>query len=210
MHETPITPLLRYLALGDSYTIGEGIAESGRWPNVLARALTQRDIALDAPRIIATTGWTCAELSAAMDEAEPLGQWDLVSLLIGVNDQYRGHGMEVFAHGFTNLLERAIALAGHRTDRVFVLAIPDWSVTPFAQTCGHDLAVTASELDAFNAFAQRTCETRGIAFIDIAPVSRARGGEAEMLAEDGLHPSAKLVSLWAELALPRVLGLLQG
>ena len=109
----------------------------------------------------------CARFSAAMDEAEPLGQWDLVSLLIGVNDQYRGHGMEVFAQGFTNLLERAIALANHRTDRVFVLAIPDWSVTPFAQTCGHDLAVTASELDAFNAFAQRTCETRGIAFIGL-------------------------------------------
>ena len=202
--------MLRYLALGDSYTIGEGIAESGRWPNVLAHALNERDIALDAPRIIATTGWTCAELSAAMDEAEPLGQWDLVSLLIGVNDQYRGHGMEVFAQGFTNLLERAIALAGDRTDRVFVLAIPDWSVTPFAQTSGHDLAATAKELDAFNAFAQSTCEAHDVAFIDTAPISRTRGGEAEMLAEDGLHPSAKLVAMWAELALPRVLGLLRG
>ncbi len=201
---------LRYLALGDSYTIGEGIAESGRWPNVLARTLNERGVALDAPRLIATTGWTCAELSVAMDDAEPLGRWDMVSLLIGVNDQYRGHGIEVFAQGFSALLERAIALADGRTDRVFVLAIPDWSVTPFAGDGQRDLAAIASELDAFNAFAQRTCEAHGVAFIDIAPVSRARGGEADMLADDGLHPSAKLVALWAELALPKVLELLRG
>ncbi len=200
---------LRYLALGDSYTIGEGIAESARWPNLLANDLRERGIAVAPPRLIATTGWTCGELSAAMDAAEPLGAWDIVSLLIGVNDQYRGHGIEIFQQGFSVLLNRALALASHRADRVFVLAIPDWGVTPFAQSSGHDLPATARELDAFNAFAQQTCEARGITFIDIAPVSRKQGGEAEMLAEDGLHPSAALVAQWAELALPAVLALLR-
>jgi len=203
-----VNATLRYLALGDSYTIGEGIAEPARWPNRLTRELNDRGIAIAPPRIIATTGWTCAELSAAMDEAEPLGTWDLVSLLIGVNDQYRGHGLDVFRPGFTGLLERAIALAGNRTDRVFVLAIPDWSVTPFARDSGRELAAIANELDAFNAFARDLCEARGVAFVDIAPVSRARGGEPRMIAEDGLHPSAELVELWAGQALPRVLELL--
>jgi lysophospholipase L1-like esterase len=201
--------MLRYLALGDSYTIGEGIAEAARWPNVLADELVKRGIAIAPPRIIATTGWTCAELSAAMDQAEPLGSWDLVSLLIGVNDQYRGHGIDVFADGFTRLLDRAIALAGGHPDRVFVLAIPDWSVTPFAQASGRDLAAIANELDGFNAFAQSTCKACNVAYIDTAPVSRERGGESAMLAEDGLHPSARLVTLWAEQALPEVLSLLQ-
>lgn len=201
--------MLRYLALGDSYTIGEGIAQAARWPNVLANELGRHGIAIAPPRIIATTGWTCAELSAAMDEAEPLGPWDMVSLLIGVNDQYRGHGIDVFAEGFCRLLDRAIALTDGRHRRVFVLAIPDWGVTPFAHASGRDLAAIADELDEFNAFAQATCQARNVAFIDTAPVSRAHGGEAEMLADDGLHPSARLVALWAEQALPEVLALLQ-
>ena len=193
---------MKYLALGDSYTIGEGVAEDGRWPVVLARALRGEGIALEDPRIIATTGWTTDELAAAIDAAEPLGEWDFVSLLIGVNNQYRGRGLENYREEFTTLLQRAIGFARGRAERVLVLAIPDWGVTPFGTASGRDVAQIARELDAFNAAAAAICAEHGVAFVDIAPVARVRGAEAAMLAEDGLHPSAAMYALWAAQALP--------
>lgn len=193
----------RYLALGDSYTIGEGVDPAGRWPVQLVAALRAEGVVIDDPRIIATTGWTTDELAAALDAAEPLGtDWSLVSLLIGVNDQYRGRDPETYERGFSALLERAIGYAGDRPQRVVVLAIPDWGVTPFA--ADRDAAAIARELDIHNAIAARRCAARGVAFIDIAPVSRARGAEPAMLAADGLHPSAALYAEWARLALPTV------
>jgi len=193
----------RYLALGDSYTIGEGVVPEGRWPVQLAAALRNTGIAIDDPRIIATTGWTTDELGAALDAAEPLGSdWDLVSLLIGVNNQYRGRDSDEYAREFAALLERAIAYAGGRPERVLVLAIPDWGVTPFAFASGRDRDAIARELDVFNAVAAQACAQRGVAFVDIAPISRARGGELAMLADDGLHPSAALYTAWADQALP--------
>ena len=196
---------MKYLALGDSYTIGEGVAEDGRWPVVLARALRAEGVALEDPRIIATTGWTTDELAAAIDAAEPLGEWDFVSLLVGVNNQYRGRDVDDYRGEFTGLLRRAIALAGGRADRVLVLAIPDWGVTPFGAGSGRDTAQIARELDAFNAAAAAICAAHGVAFVDIAPVSRAHG--ATRVAEDGLHPSAALYSEWAALATPVVAGM---
>ena len=200
--------LASFLALGDSYTIGEGVAPELRWPVQLAEALRAEGVALDTPRIIATTGWTTDELSAAMDTAEPLGQWDLVSLLIGVNNQYRGRSVEDYRGEFETLLQRAIALAHGRADRVVVLAIPDWGVTPFATAQGRDAAQTARELDAYNAAAAAICTAHGVAFVDIAPVSRSRGAEPAMLADDGLHPSAAMYSEWTRLALHVVRALL--
>ena len=193
---------MKYLALGDSYTIGEGVAEDGRWPAVLARALRAEGVALDDPRIIATTGWTTDELAAAIDAAEPLGEWDFVSLLVGVNNQYRGRSLENYREEFTTLLQRAIDFARGRAERVLVLAIPDWGVTPFGTASGRDVAQIARELDAFNAAAAAICAQHGVAFVDIAPVARVRGAEAAMLAEDGLHPSAAMYALWAAQALP--------
>ena len=193
---------MKYLALGDSYTIGEGVAEDGRWPAVLARALRAEGVALDDPRIIATTGWTTDELAAAIDAAEPLGEWDFVSLLVGVNNQYRGRSLENYREEFTTLLQRAISLARGRAERVLVLAIPDWGVTPFGATSGRDVAQVGRELDAFNAAAAAICAAHGVAFVDIAPVARERGAEAAMLAGDGLHPSAAMYALWAAQALP--------
>ena len=198
---------MTYLALGDSYTIGEGVPENGRWPVQLAAMLRDEGIALAEPRIIATTGWTTDELSTAIDAAGPLGPFDFVSLLIGVNNQYRGRDVQEYRGEFSALLERAIALAGGRADRVLVLSIPDWGVTPFAaaqyaQQRGRDAARIASELDAYNAAARAVCAARGVAFVDITPVSRARGSEAEMLADDGLHPSAAMYAQWTALALP--------
>ena len=193
---------MKYLALGDSYTIGEGVAEDGRWPAVLARALRAEGVALEDPRIIATTGWTTDELAAAIDAAEPLGEWDFVSLLVGVNNQYRGRSLENYREEFTTLLQRAIGFARGRAERVLVLAIPDWGVTPFGTASGRDVAQIARELDAFNAAAAAICAAHGVAFVDIAPVARVRGAETAMLAEDGLHPSAAMYALWAAQALP--------
>lgn len=198
--ESLAAPALRYLALGDSYTIGEAVAESGRWPEQLVAKLRGDGIAIDAPRIIAQTGWTTDELEAAMDAAEPLGEWDFVSLLIGVNNQYRGRDVASFGVDFQRLLERAIRLARGRPERVMVLAIPDWGVTPFA--AGRDRAKIAAELDAYNALIRERCRLRGAGFVDIAPVSRARGAEPAMVASDGLHPSAQLYAWWAAQALP--------
>lgn len=198
----------RYLALGDSYTIGEGIAAEDRWPVQLADALRGEGIALDAPEIIATTGWTTDELDAAIDTAAPVAPFDLVSLLIGVNDQYRGREVALYGPAFSALLARAIGFAGGDAGRVFVLGIPDWGVTPFGAHSGRDVTAIAHELDAYNAAAAAICAARGVAFVDIAPVSRTHGGEAEMLADDGLHPSAALHTEWMQLALPVARGLL--
>jgi lysophospholipase L1-like esterase len=193
-----------FLALGDSYTIGEGVPEAGRWPVQLAGLLRARGIAIDPPRIIATTGWTTDELDAGIDAAHaaaPIAiDHALVSLLIGVNNQYRGRSLAEYEVQFAALLERAIDFTGGEPGRVIVLAIPDWGVTPFAIQSGRDRAQIATQLDAFNLAAQRMTEARGARFVDTAPVSRERGGEVAMLAEDGLHPSATLYTRWAEAA----------
>lgn len=191
---------LSYLALGDSYTIGEGVEASGRWPMQLAKGLRDAGIAITDPRIIATTGWTTDELSAAMDAAEPLGEWDFVGLLIGVNNQYRGRDVDDYVGEFARLLQRAAALAGGRANRVLVLSIPDWGVTPFAFASGRDRQAIADDLDAYNAAAGELCEAHGVAFVDITGISRDGGGEPAMLADDGLHPSAAQYARWAEAA----------
>ena len=190
---------LRYLALGDSYTIGEGVPETGRWPVQLAQALREAGVALAEPRIVATTGWTTDELAAALDAAEPLGTFDFVSLLIGVNNQYRGRGLDEYRVQFAALLERAIGYAGGRADRVLVLSIPDWGATAFGRGSGRDPEQVARELDAFNAAARAECAVRGVAFVDVTTVSRTH---ADLLADDGLHPSAAMYALWAQAALP--------
>lgn len=197
----------RYLALGDSYTIGEAVAEDLRWPVQLVARLNRREFHFDPPEIIATTGWTTDELAAAMDGKYPAGtraDFDLVSLLIGVNNQYRGRTLDEYREQFGALLERALALAGDDPQRVIVLAIPDWGVTPFGAKSGRDTAQIARELDAFNAAAAEIARARGVRFVDTSAVSRQRG--AEWVAEDGLHPSGALYAAWAEAAEIALLG----
>ncbi|WP_242112570.1 SGNH/GDSL hydrolase family protein [Luteimonas aquatica] len=203
------TDAISYLALGDSYTIGEAVAPEDRWPAQLARALRAEGIALDTPRVIATTGWTTDELSAAIDAALPLGPHGFVSLAIGVNNQYRGRDVDEYRGEFAALLERAIGFADARPNRVLVLSIPDWGVTPFGASSGRDTANIARELDAYNAAAAEICAQHGVAFVDIAPLSRARGAEPAMLAADGLHPSAAMYAEWTRLALPVARALLR-
>jgi lysophospholipase L1-like esterase len=194
--------MFTYLALGDSYTIGEGVEENGRWPLQLAQALREEGIDLANPHIIAQTGWTTDELNAAIGKAELPGKFDLVSLLIGVNNQYRERLLDEYRLQFAALLERAIGFAGGRTERVMVLSIPDWGVTSFAQQQPRSAKLIGEQIDVFNATAHEVCKAAGVAFIDITPVSRECGGNPEMLAADGLHPSATMYAQWTKLALP--------
>jgi lysophospholipase L1-like esterase len=192
----------RFLALGDSYTIGELVAEAQRWPVLLADLLRARGLDVGAPEIVAQTGWTTDELAAAIAAARLRGPYDLVSLLIGVNDQYRGRDLREYAAGFRELLARAVDFAGGSAGRVLVLSIPDWSVTPFADGDARGKAAIAQALDAFNAEARRQARAAGAYWVDITPTSRRAGGDPSLLTQDALHPSGFMYAEWAELAFP--------
>jgi lysophospholipase L1-like esterase len=180
----------RYLALGDSYTIGESVSASERFPVQLAR-----ELGLGDPQIIAKTGWTTDELNAAIDAADPRGPYDLVTLLIGVNNQYRGRDAEQYRGEFKALLQRAIGFAGGDAKSVIVVSIPDWGVTPFAE--GRDRAKIASEIDRYNAINREEAAKAGARYLDITPISR--GSDPSLVAGDGLHPSGKQYTEWTKL-----------
>ena len=185
----------RVLALGDSYTIGESVAEADRWPNQLARAL-----GIAQPEIIAKTGWTTDELSAAIDKANPHGPYSLVTLLIGVNNQYRGRDAEVYRREFVALLDRAVAFAGGNASHVIVVSIPDYSVTPFAAT--RDRARISREIDQFNAINREETLRAKARYVDITPISRRATADPALVADDGLHPSTKMYAEWVTLIEP--------
>lgn len=193
---------MRYLALGDSYTVGEGVGAGERWPEQLAALLRAQGMAVDAPEIVARTGWTTDELMAGIERAAVSGRFDLVTLLIGVNDQYRGMDAGEYRVAFRALLEQAVAFAGGDAQRVIVLSVPDWGVTPFAQ--GRDRARVAAEIDRFNAVNRQETTARGARYVDVTQASRAAppAGAGPRLAPDGLHPSGEMYAVWARLALP--------
>jgi lysophospholipase L1-like esterase len=186
---------LTYLALGDSYTIGEGVPLAGSFPYQTVQLLRRAGKPVAAPEIVAVTGWTTDELEAAMDGTAMLQRYDVVSLLIGVNNQYRGRGVDEYAAGFGQLLRRAIGLAGGHWANVFVLSIPDWGVTPFA--ADRDKVQIAREIDAFNATNRQICEAQGARYINITDEQRLTGNNDVYLAADRLHPSAVAYSKWA-------------
>lgn len=190
----------RFLALGDSYTIGESVPPAERWPVQLAALLRGRGIEVGPPEIIARTGWTTDELDTAITAADPKGSYELVSLLIGVNNQFRGRDAEQYRNQFRGLLQRAIGFAGGQASRVIVLSIPDWGVTPFAAS--RDREKIAREIDQFNAINREETLRAGARYVDVTPVSRRGAGDPSLNAEDGLHPSGSQYRLWAELALP--------
>ena len=191
---------MRFLALGDSYTIGEGVRDAERWPVQLAAMLRERGVSVANPEIIARTGWTTDELSAAIDARKPQGPYALVSLLIGVNNQYRGRGAEEYRAEFAALLQRAVGFAGGDASRVIVLSIPDWGVTIFAE--GRDRARIAAEIDVYNAINREETARAGARYVDVTAQSRAAGADPSFLADDGLHPSGRSYTEWARLALP--------
>ncbi|MCB2407333.1 SGNH/GDSL hydrolase family protein [Hymenobacter lucidus] len=190
------------LSLGDSYTIGEGVPEADRWSVQLARTA-----GLAAPDIIARTGWTTGELQQAIRAANNSKTYDLVSLLIGVNNQYRRLPLTTYRTEFRELLQTAVRFAGQRPGRVFVLSIPDWGRSPYGQ--GYDQPRIASEIDQFNAVARDECQQAGVAFVDITSYTRAAAGDASQFAPDGLHYSGKQMQLWAQQASPVVKTLLR-
>ncbi|HEY0231439.1 MAG TPA: SGNH/GDSL hydrolase family protein [Dokdonella sp.] len=191
----------RFLALGDSYTIGEGVAPEERWPAQLARRLRSAGVGIDDPQIVATTGWSTDELAAAMDAQRFTPPYALVSLLIGVNNQYRGRPLNNYREEFVDLVARAVALAARR-EHVVVVSIPDWGVTRFARSRGRDVTRIAGEIDAFNAAARGIAANSGIAFVDITADSRDAGDADDLLVADGLHPSAAQYTRWTRLIEP--------
>lgn len=194
-------PVFRYLALGDSYTIGESVSEEGRWPNQLARRLEALGIQTEVT-IIARTGWTTDELWQGIRAREIQPPYDLVSLLIGVNNQYRGYDINEYREQFTFLLNKSIEYAGGDPNRVLVLSIPDWGVTPFASN--RDRQQIAREIDGFNRVNREESERAGVRYMDITPGSRKAVSNEALIASDGLHPSGKMYAMWAEKVLPVV------
>jgi len=203
---------MRYLALGDSYTIGESVAEDERWPNQLAALITsspqfakpiggtERGMEVT---IIARTGWTTDELWQSIQAAKPEPPYDLVSLLIGVNNQYRGYDINEYREQFILLLNESIEYAGGDPNRVIVLSIPDWGVTPFAAS--RDRGQIGKEIKAFNLVNRAESEKAGVHYVDVTPGSREATDDISLVASDGLHPSGKMYSEWARLAYPEAL-----
>lgn len=189
---------LKYLALGDSYTIGEAVSPNESFPNQLATCLNEKGIAMAEPIVIAQTGWTTDELKAAIDATALKSDFDLVTLLVGVNNQYRGYALSDYRREFKELLQMAIGFAADHKERVFVLSIPDWGATTFGQESGRNLEAIASEIDAFNVVNREETLALGIAYIDITPGSRTAREDSELLANDGLHYSSKLYQQWVE------------
>ena len=193
----PASRPLRVLALGDSYTIGEGVAPDERWPSRVAARLRARGLEVAEPTVVAVTGWTTDELAAGLEAAGPGGPYDAVTLLVGVNDQYRGVDLEVYRREHAGLLRRAAALAGGDAGRVVAVSFPDWGATPFA--AGRDRAQIALEVDAFNDAARSAAGAAGTAWVDVTALSRTQGDD---VAADGLHPSGDAYAAWADRIAP--------
>jgi lysophospholipase L1-like esterase len=172
----------------------------------VAASLRDRGLAVHDPEIVARTGWTSDELLAALSAADLRPPYDLVSLLIGVNNQYRGWGSGSFAVDLEELLGRAVDLAGGQAGRALAISIPDWGVTPFAADC--DRLAVGDEIDAFNRVFRRLARRAGCRWVDVTPLSRAAADDPRLLAADGLHPSAEMYARWTELILPEALAAL--
>lgn len=192
------------LCLGDSYTIGERVDEADRFPNQTVLQLHSKGIYLENPRIIATTGWTTDELLHAIEQADIRQNYDFVTLLIGVNNQYRGRSAADYRKEFVDLLQLAIRFAAGNKLHVVVLSIPDWGATPFAE--GRDRLKIAEEIDLFNAINKEESEKYGVHYIDVTAISRKGLNDLSLLTDDGLHPSAKMYAEWATLLTTTIAG----
>lgn len=200
-----------YLALGDSYTIGESVEADKTWSAVLSQNLRKRGVNIVLEKVVATTGWTTDELLTAIDsDSSSLNDaFDVVSLLIGVNNQYRGYSVKQYQVEFEILLKRAIDLAGKKASRVFVVSIPDYGITPFAKENGKNAGVICKELAEYNKIAKNISDAYGVVFFDITPISLKAIWDKDLIADDKLHPSAKMYADWAEYIAPGVYQLLE-
>lgn len=191
-----------WLALGDSYTVGEDVPLYDSYPYQTLRLLRRRGDDWSAPEIVARTGWTTDELTAGIEAARLAARYDLVTLLIGVNNQYRGRSVVEYDRQFSTLLQTAIERAGYEKGHVIVLSIPDWGVTPFAAE--RDVKKIAAEIDAFNAVNRAVAQREGVDWLDVTASTRAAKGDVTRFAKDGLHPSGLEYAIWAEALAARV------
>ncbi len=196
-----------FLALGDSYTIGQGVEESKRWPNQLVAKLIEENINVNPARIIAQTSWTTKRLLESVNNTEISGLGDevLVSLLIGVNNQFQNLPFNVFVDEFNLLVSKAIEIAGN-SEMVFVVSIPDYGVTPFGSNNSDQIA---EEIDRYNNHIAEVCFGLDIPFVNITEISRTLGDADDALATDNLHPSGFQYGKWVEEILPIVIELLK-
>ena len=203
----PASGAKKYLALGDSYTIGQSVPETDRFPVQTKKWLTDQGLNLSEPQFIATTGWTTTNLQNALAAQNPAGPYDIVSLLIGVNDQYRQHDTTGYRDNFSQLLNKSIQLAGGLRGHVFVLSIPDYSVTPFGQNL--ETALIRLQIDQFNVINKEVTLQNNCQYLDITPLTREAINDPSLIAIDGLHPSAKEYKKWADLLGPLMKTVLQ-
>ena len=196
MQNSTAQKTLRFLALGDSYTIGESVPVYQSFPYQTVQLLRKKGMAVHAAEIVAKTGWTTDELMAGIDKTLFEKEYDIVTLLIGVNNQYRGKPADAYAIEFETLLNKAIAFAAGKKKQVFVLSIPDWGATPFAE--GRDRKKIATEIDVFNSINKKITESRGITYISITAGTREAASNPQLVAKDGLHPSGDDYARWAE------------
>ncbi len=185
-----------FLALGDSYTIGESVPIYESFPYQTVQLLRTKGMGVHAAEIIAKTGWTTDELMAGIEKTTFEQSYDIVSLLIGVNNQYRGKDPAVYEKEFEKLLNKAIAFAGGNKKHVFVLSIPDWGATPFA--ANRDRTKIGKEIDQFNTINRKITENAGIVYLSITEGSREATSNALLVAKDGLHPSGLEYGRWAK------------
>lgn len=206
VNPTPINPTaLTYLALGDSYTIGESVPQKDSFPFQLVAQLNRQQPKFANPKVIARTGWTTSELQAAIKAEQNLAtKYELVTLLIGVNNQYRGQSADDYRKEFKALLQTAIDFAGGDKKRVFVVSIPDWGVTPFGKGSGRSPETIAKEIDLFNAINKEETLALRVSYTDITADSRLAATDLSLVANDGLHPSAKMYQNWANALVPKI------
>ncbi len=187
---------MKYLALGDSYTIGELVAAEENFPNQTVSILKKLGVKIELDKLIGVTGWTTDELNEAIAQEKPATNYDWVTLLIGVNNQYRGYKIEDYESEFQNLLRQSISFANENASRVIVISIPDWGMTPF--NTKRDVTKTSQEIDAYNAINKKWAEQLGCHYINITPLTRQYSKDKDYLASDQLHLSKKMYRLWAE------------
>lgn len=196
---------LTYLALGDSYTIGASVPQEQSFPYQLALGLKSINHFVEKPDIIAVTGWTTGDLKQGIVARDLKNhQYNIVTLLIGVNNQFRGYSKDDYRKEFIELLNTAVSYAGNNKQHVFVLSIPDWGVTPFAKNGGYDAQAVGTQIDQFNAINKQETEKLGVTYINITPSSRRASYEAGLIANDGLHPSGNMYSIWVSQLLPAI------
>ena len=189
---------ISYLALGDSYTVGEAVEKNESWPVQLTNRIKSLGLNIKSPRILAKTGWTTTELISAISSLSIEPSYKLVSLLIGVNNQYKGYDISIYVREFDELLDHAIKLAGNNHKYVFVLSIPDYSVTAFVKNKNLDPLKITKEIQSYNEIALRIANSKMVNYFDVTTLSRKAVDNSWLIANDKLHPSGLMYTSWVD------------